>query len=182
MELLERIREAVSSELNPNGILEVLKREHREQSALMELVERSAPGARARTVTFEKLATTLLAHLHGEDAVLYPALDAIDATHGMALEALEEHHVIELLVAELRAIHVRGEEWMAKFHVLTESVEHHVKEEEEKFFPKTRTVLSVEQQVEMAAAYVAARDRYLADQKGAKRASPKKSRAKKPVS
>ncbi|MDP2310221.1 MAG: hemerythrin domain-containing protein [Pseudomonadota bacterium] len=164
MELLARIREALSSELNPNGILEILKREHQEASALMDLVEQSHPGGRARTATFEKLASSLLAHLAGEDDVLYPALEKLEGTHDMALEAREEHHVIELLVAELRAEQTRGEAWMAKFHVLTENVEHHVREEEEKFFPKSRTVLAVELQVEMAAAYAIARDGHLAEQ------------------
>ncbi|MDP2316499.1 MAG: hemerythrin domain-containing protein [Pseudomonadota bacterium] len=162
MELVERIREVLSAELNPDGILEILKREHREVSALMDHVEQSKPGAPARTSTFEEIASTLLAHVKAEDEVFYPALDKIEATHGMALEAHEEHHVIEVLVAELRAIQVRGEAWMAKFHVLTENVDHHVKEEEDKFFPKARTVLAAAHQVEMATAYAAARDRHLA--------------------
>jgi hemerythrin-like domain-containing protein len=161
MTILAKIREVVSSELNPDGIFEILKREHREVSALMELVEASEPGASARADTFARIASSLLAHIAAENEVLYPALDVVESTHGMALEALQEHHVIDLLVAELRGTAERGEEWLAKFHVLTENVEHHVKEEEEKFFPSARRVLGAEEQVEMADAYVAARDRHL---------------------
>lgn len=174
MEILATINEFVRAGLNPNGVLEILKREHREMAALMYLVEESKPGDRARTATFEDVASLLVAHAQGEEDVLYSVLDKIDDTHAIALEAVQEHHVIDLLVAELRAIDVRGEEWLAKFHVLRESVEHHVKEEEDKFFPKARTVLSAEEQVEMADAYTEARDRHLGEHKRA----PRKARSK----
>ena len=51
-------------------------------------------------------------------------------------EALEEHHVVHLLIAELKKMTPRDDRFDAKFTVLGESVKHHIKEEESEMLPK----------------------------------------------
>ena len=51
-------------------------------------------------------------------------------------EALEEHHVVHLLIAELKKMKPNSEGFDAKFTVLGESVKRHIKEEEGEMLPK----------------------------------------------
>ena len=56
-------------------------------------------------------------------------------------EALEEHHVVDLVLPELKASNPAGEIFGAKAKVLKELIEHHADEEEKEMFPKARKVL-----------------------------------------
>jgi hypothetical protein len=47
-----------------------------------------------------------------------------------------------MLLKELEALPVDTEQWTAKLKVLQENVEHHVEEEEQEMFQKSREVLS----------------------------------------
>jgi chemotaxis receptor (MCP) glutamine deamidase CheD len=51
-------------------------------------------------------------------------------------EALEEHHVVELLIKELRKMGPKDERYHAKFTVLSEMVKHHIEEEESDMLPQ----------------------------------------------
>ena len=52
----------------------------------------------------------------------------------MTMEAFEEHHVVDLVLAELPKVDPEDERFEAKMTVLMELVEHHVEEEEEEMF------------------------------------------------
>ena len=52
------------------------------------------------------------------------------------LESYEEHHVADVLVAELAAMKPDAERFDAKTTVLIENVTHHMDEEEQDWFPK----------------------------------------------
>ena len=54
------------------------------------------------------------------------------------LESYEEHHVADVLVMELSAMKLDAERFDAKMTVLIENVTHHIKEEEQEWFPKVR--------------------------------------------
>jgi hemerythrin superfamily protein len=54
----------------------------------------------------------------------------------MIAESLEEHHVVDLLMEELRALEPEDEAYEAKFTVLMENVRHHIEEEEGELFPQ----------------------------------------------
>jgi hypothetical protein len=49
-------------------------------------------------------------------------------------EAFEEHHVVDLVLAELPQVDPEDERFEAKMTVLSELVEHHVEEEEKEMF------------------------------------------------
>jgi hypothetical protein len=53
-------------------------------------------------------------------------------------EADEEHHVAKVLIAELEAATDHNDHRDAKFTVLSESVRHHIKEEEGQMLPKAK--------------------------------------------
>ena len=53
-------------------------------------------------------------------------------------EAHEEHHLVHVLIAELKKLDSNDEIFKAKFTVLGELVKHHVKEEEGEMFPQAQ--------------------------------------------
>jgi hypothetical protein len=78
-------------------------------------------------------------HAALEEQIVYPAIRALDNSkehQDIMDEAAEEHHVVKQLMAELREMTPKDERFAAKFTVLSESVRHHVKEEEGEVLPK----------------------------------------------
>ena len=60
----------------------------------------------------------------------YPALKEHPKTKDIALEAYEEHHVVDMVMGEIETTAPSDETWMAKFMVMKENLEHHIEEEE----------------------------------------------------
>ncbi|MEX0681920.1 MAG: hemerythrin domain-containing protein [Dehalococcoidia bacterium] len=85
----------------------------------------------------------LNAHEVMEEEIFYPALKERMSKDGVELvmEGYEEHHVADLIVAELKALDVEDETYDPKFKVLQENVEHHMEEEEKNMFPEAKKVL-----------------------------------------
>ena len=122
---------------------ELLKKDHETASKLFERIE-SASG-RVKMVRFRKLKSELDLHSHIEETIFYPALKNAEESRDITLEGYEEHKVIKSLLSELDRAKKPGDEWIAKFTVLKESVEHHVGEEEGELFSKAKDVLTGEQ-------------------------------------
>jgi hemerythrin-like domain-containing protein len=61
------------------------------------------------------------------------------------LEALEEHHAVDLIVSELHEVAGDDEQWTAKFKVLQETIQHHIDEEEGEMFRTARGVLGADE-------------------------------------
>lgn len=126
--------------------IQILETEHRRFEAL--LAQGEATTERAKKTRRELLATlasSLTEHELMEEKVLYPALESHPEARDIVLEGYEEHHVADLIVNEIQTVSEAEEQWGAKFKVLKESIEHHIKEEESKMFRIARGVLSREE-------------------------------------
>lgn len=66
----------------------------------------------------------------------------VKGSDSTVLEALEEHHVVKLVLRELEGLAATAERFDAKVTVMIENVRHHVKEEEQELFPKVRKRIS----------------------------------------
>src|SRR4030095_11135961 len=75
------------------------------------------------------------------------------------LESYEEHHVADVLCAELHAMKPDDERFDAKTTVLIENVTHHVEEDEEDWFPNVREGLSPKELQEVGARMIEIRDK-----------------------
>lgn len=111
------------------NIISVLTTDHRNVDALFTEFEHAEPGdvenlGRLRDHILRQLAI----HAEIEEQTLYPALRD-DATDDV-LEALEEHHAVKAILAELEKMPPSAERFRAKMTVVIESVRHHVEEEE----------------------------------------------------
>ena len=90
----------------------------------------------------DRIIEELSVHAAIEESLFYPATRVlVPDTEDVALESLEEHHVVKVLLAELEKMDPKDERFVAKTTVLIESVRHHVEEEEDEYFPKVREAL-----------------------------------------
>jgi hemerythrin-like domain-containing protein len=78
----------------------------------------------------------LTIHATLEEELFYPVVRQVIDDEEQMDEALEEHHVAKLLIAELENMKPSDERFDAKFNVLAESVRHHIEEEESEVLPK----------------------------------------------
>jgi len=113
--------------------------------------ETTERAEKTRTELFERLKDLLLSHEQMEEVVLYPALKAHPKSKDMALEAFEEHHVVDEILEELGNTPVTDETWAAKFTVAKENLEHHMGEEEDEMFPDCRKMFSKAELEQMGA-------------------------------
>ena len=115
-------------------VLKMLKADHKKVKALFAEYERVTPRKQqdiARTTIQE-----LEIHAGLEEQLIYPAIrEGIDDNEVMN-EAVEEHHLVHVLIDELKKLESSDETFKAKFTVLGELVKHHVKEEEGEMFPQ----------------------------------------------
>lgn len=122
--------------MRTNPVLTMLKADHKKVKALFGEYEDATPRKQediAQTVMHE-----LEIHAELEEGLVYPAIRAGIDDDNLMNEANEEHHLVHVLIAELKKLDPSDETFRAKFTVLGELVKHHVKEEEGEMFPKAQ--------------------------------------------
>jgi hemerythrin-like domain-containing protein len=125
----------------------MLKADHEKVKELFRKYE--AAGDRAyqqKQRIAEEVFAEITVHSALEEELLYPAVKAETDKQGQELvaESVEEHHVVAMLIEELKALDPKDERYDAKFTVLIENIEHHIKEEEDELFPEAEDVLGDE--------------------------------------
>jgi Hemerythrin HHE cation binding domain len=119
---------------------ELLIKQHHTVSRLFKAIE-SASSDDDKQQLFAELAANLTAHDGIERQIFYPACKEVSALKDDLGEALVEHGVIEFSLYQANEA-VGKPDFDSKCKVLKEMVEHHVKEEEEEFFPKAEKGLA----------------------------------------
>ena len=118
--------------------------------------ENDAQAARLAAKIFEELEI----HTKIEEEVFYPAITKLsDEIHELVTEGVEEHHVVDTLMAEVKVLSPSEEQWAAKVKVLIENVEHHAEEEEEEMFPKIRSAMNDDARSELEIGRASCRER-----------------------
>ena len=159
--LLNTARQAVVSTVTgEHDAVSVLKAQHREVEALFQRVL-SSDDPRARKALLGEIAAALAMHTKIEEDIFYPAVRSLgtEALEKLIDEALEEHHVVDLVLAELPRVSPRDDRFVAKMTVLSEVVEHHVKEEESDMFKRAQA-LGVKRLTELGEQLAKAAARY----------------------
>jgi len=130
----------------------LLKEDHVNAKKLMtELEETTERGVKTREQKWTKLLKELTIHENIEEEIFYPALAKHPKAKDIVLEALEEHHLVDDIVEQLKDTPFDDEHWAAKFKVTKENVEHHIEEEETEMFKITRQVLTKDELEELGA-------------------------------
>ena len=129
-----------------------LEKDHRRfEELLKEGQDTTERAVKGRTELLNTLTALLNVHELIEEKVLYPALKAHPEAKDIVLEGYQEHHVADVIVNELHALPRDDEKWGAKFKVLKESIEHHIKEEEGEMFRTARGLFSRDELQQMGA-------------------------------
>lgn len=121
---------------------DLLKQQHQEVARLFAAIESSEDDAE-KSALFLDLASNLVGHDGIEREIFYPACEEAMGLDDDLGEALVEHGVIEFSLYQANEA-LGKEDFDFKVTVLKELVEHHVKEEEEEFFPKVEKALGDE--------------------------------------
>ncbi|HLK22054.1 MAG TPA: hemerythrin domain-containing protein [Bryobacteraceae bacterium] len=116
--------------------IDLLKNDH---DSIKDLFDRfkKAVDRRAKAKIATQALNALKIHTALEEEIFYPAVRQRVGKQIM-VEADEEHHIANVLIAELEAMDGRGDHFDAKFNVLAENVLHHIKEEEREMLPKAQ--------------------------------------------
>jgi hemerythrin superfamily protein len=137
----------------------MLRNDHKTVERLFKRFEKAGDRANVeKRQIVDRIIEELSVHAAIEEQVFYPVARAtVPGTEDMALESLEEHHVVKWVLSELADMDPTDERFDAKTTVLIESVRHHVKEEEGEFFPRVRSELGRRALADLGDALVAAK-------------------------
>ncbi len=138
------VKQATKATKRParRDVIAVLKADHHEVEQLFRSFEKAGDHAYAeKRALADRMIKALSVHAAVEEQILYPWVRAtIQNADDQTLEALEEHHVVKWLLSEIEDMDPEHERFDAKVTVLTESVRHHVREEETEMFVDIRQV------------------------------------------
>jgi len=113
----------------------MLREDHQKLKELFDQFGKTTNKNENRNIVTAAIAA-LEVHAKIEEELIYPAWQEHVDEQGLTDKALSEHHVIHVLIKELKEISPEDERYNAKFTALSERVKHHIKEEEGKMFPQ----------------------------------------------
>jgi hemerythrin superfamily protein len=129
----------------PSDAISVLKGDHEKVRGLLKKLESAANRNPGKAVALmEQIDREVKIHTQIEEEIFYPAFKEAARSKSdkeMYFEANEEHHVVDLVMPELREADPEDESFAAKAKVLKELIEHHAGEEEKEMFPKARKLM-----------------------------------------
>ncbi|MEO7861231.1 MAG: hemerythrin domain-containing protein [Nitrospirales bacterium] len=124
-----------------NPVISMLKTDHKKVKALFAEYQEATP--RKQQDIAQTIIQELEIHAELEEELIYPAIRKGTKDDKLMNEATEEHHLVHVLIAQLKELEPSDATFKAKFTVLGELVKHHVKEEEARCFPRLRRRRSI---------------------------------------
>lgn len=121
--------------------VKLLKDDHKEVKALFKQYDKLAKAEdESREELAREICAMLTAHTTIEEEIFYPAAREVleDDDVDLVDEAAVEHATAKDLIAQIEGSSRDSELYDAKMKVLSEYIDHHVKEEEEELFPKVK--------------------------------------------
>ena len=118
------------AQAEPIDAVALLKADHRKVEDLFEQFEKARSKDRKEALAHE-ICTELKVHAMIEEKVFYPACRG-EIEDDLVDEAIVEHDGAKVLINEIEAGGPDEEFYDAKVKVLSEMIEHHVKEEEQR--------------------------------------------------
>lgn len=137
------------------NIFEALRVSHETQRDLSGRLLASMEDTPARRQIFVELKRELLAHETAEERCFYVPLFEHDATVDAARHAIAEHHQMDEMVEDLGKMDAGSPQWLECAQKLCDKIEHHLSEEEHKFFQEAGRVLTDAQKLSLAKDYEA---------------------------
>lgn len=121
----------------PTDAITLLKKDHRQvEQAFAEYEELGPYAFVGKKKLADKICDELILHTQLEEEIIYPAFRKnLSDSQDLADEAKVEHDSARLLIEEIQQMQADEDLFDAKVKVLSEYIDHHVKEEEKEMFP-----------------------------------------------
>lgn len=141
--------------------LDLITEDHeRFRSMLDRYEELGDEESAAKRQLIDDLVAAVVRHGTMEEEAFYPFVRSeVPDVEGDIREELEEHHVLELIMVELKQMGAEDPQFDAKVVVFAENLLHHLDEEEEELFPVLREKLDAAVLESLVEDLRAARDR-----------------------
>lgn len=140
--------------MSEQNIFEALRESHERQRELYRKLVKTSGDTPERHELFQQLKNELAAHELAEDRNFYAPLMQLDAGMDLSRHAISEHHQIDELVESLEEADPAAPAWLPLAKKLAEKVEHHLKEEEHRFFQMAGKLLTEKQKSSLASDYL----------------------------
>ena len=137
------------------NIFEALRESHERQRELYRQLIETRGDTPERQTLFEQLKAELLAHELAEERHFYIPLMEHDAGIDLSRHAIAEHHELDEMVESLEEADPATPTWLPLARKLADKVEHHLKEEEHRFFQMAGKLLTDKQKMQLAKDYLA---------------------------
>ena len=135
------------------NIFEALRESHEVQRDLAEKLVNTSGDTPERRELFELLKNELFAHAVAEDRYLYIPLMMTDSGLNISRHALAEHHKMDELLEQLTETEFSNPGWLSIAKKLSETVHHHLQEEEHGFFQQAGKILEDKEKETLAKKY-----------------------------
>ena len=142
------------------NIFEALRESHEVQRELAEKLVKTSGDTPERRDLFDLLKNELFAHAVAEDRYFYIPLMMTDSGLNISRHALAEHHEMDELLEQLTETEFSNPGWLSIAKKLSETVHHHLQEEEHGFFQQAGKILEDKQKETLAKKYQAEYSKY----------------------
>jgi len=133
--------------------ISLLKKDHQEVRKLLKRLESTnEKNVTRREELLGRVENEIKIHTTIEQEIFYPAFKAamrLKADQELYYESLEEHHVVDLVMPEVKQTPMDSEKFAAKAKVLKDLIEHHAGEEEQEMFPRVRKAMDTSELKEL---------------------------------
>ena len=130
-------------------IFERLIEDHNKHRELIDQIKETSGDSEDRRTLFEQFKVDASAHANTEEETLYATIMAVSDTRVDAQHSVKEHAEIGMMFVELDEMEMSSSGWLTRFKTLADDYIHHIDEEEEEKFPKSREVIDKAKAVEL---------------------------------
>ncbi len=117
------------------SVTDMLREDHNKVKSLFDEFEQTN-DVRVKQRIANTAMTEMEIHSMLEEELIYPAIRSEIDDDDLMDEALEEHHVVYVLIEELKTMKQQDAHYDEKFAELAENVKQHIQKEESKILPK----------------------------------------------
>ena len=135
------------------NIFEEIRKDHDKQRSLLSKLVETSGDTEKRNTLFKELKKELEVHANAEERHFYKPLISNDMMQEKARHGIAEHHEIDELIEKLEETDYDSSAWLKIAKQLQEKVEHHLEDEEHKFFQLAGKVFNDSQKETLAKSY-----------------------------
>jgi hypothetical protein len=135
------------------NIFEALRESHDRQRTYADALIQTSGDTPERVEAYKQLKSELQAHETAEERHFYIPLMEFDNGVDLSRHAIAEHHEMDEMMEELDETEMSSPAWLVSAKKLAEKVNHHLEEEEQKFFQMAGKLLDDKQKETLAGQY-----------------------------